>query len=164
MRLRKWMTAIMKIAGVPGDFHSFSGRRWYESPACYAASRCLTISCSASSIRVCQPLPVDRKCSTTFSESRSVICFFVGAFCGPRVALSSFFCRPCCKAENGTASSNIWSVHSGFSSSIISGSGFFRTFIFFNLPLICFTKADYSESIVRFFECERINPAFNFSK
>src|SRR5260363_4461 len=80
----------------------------------------LSQSANAASIRVCQPLPVSRKALTTEGGNTS--------YAGRARAKSS-------------------SVHSGFSSSIISGLGFF---IAFDLSRIGFTKTNHSNTALCF--------------
>src|SRR5260364_11986 len=106
----------------------------------------LSQSANAASIRVCQPLPVSRKALTTEGERRSDNAILVGRFCGPRTP--NFLSKEGGNTSYaGRARAKSSSVHSGFSSSIISGLGFF---IAFDLSRIGFTKTNHSNTALCF--------------
>src|SRR5260364_235619 len=106
----------------------------------------LSQSANAASIRVCQPLPVSRKELTTEGERRSDNAILVGRFCGPRTP--NFLSQEGGNTSYaGRARAKSSSVHSGFSSSIISGLGFF---IAFDLSRIGFTKTNHSNTALCF--------------
>nr|DAP78153.1 MAG TPA: hypothetical protein [Caudoviricetes sp.] len=107
----------------------------------YRRDCCLSHSRVASFRRVCQPFPIARNAVITSSSSRIVVGILVGFFCGPR-------CRrfiSSCNSEKDMAVRKSSFVHSGFSSSIISGLGFL--FILCYLPFVCFPETDDPDGI-----------------
>ena len=69
-------------------FHRRVDRAWARVQAVAAQLAFLAILRSASSIRDCQPGPLDLKCFTTSGLRRIETATLVGAFCCPRVPLN----------------------------------------------------------------------------
>jgi hypothetical protein len=122
----------------------------------------LSQSCNAASIRVCQPVPVARKLSTTVGDSRIVIRSFVGASCAPRTRRASLFCNVSGNAENGSAFLKSSVTHSGLSSSIKSGFSFLL--ILFHLTFIRSTKTDDADAIIGFRKHQRMQALMQIAK
>lgn len=124
----------------------------------------LSQSLSAALRRVCQPSPDARKALTTSASRRRLTCALGFLETGrPRFGrnISAAFRSPKSSGNTldaGLARRNIAAVHSGFSSSISSGSGLRCLTIAFNLPAIGLAKTDDMHGIPARSEDQRIKP------
>ncbi len=116
------------------------------------------------STRACQPRPDARSLETTSRERRMEMSSFVGVFCGPRCFLKdrSFSCSSAGRAAKGIAPLKSSLVHSGFSSSTVSGLG--RFFIFSYLSTAGAAQADYAQCFTTDGINQRVKAIFDVSK
>ena len=127
------------LFGEDDTFHHPNHKEWV-----------LSQSCNATSIRVCQPIPVALKLSTTLGESLIVMRDFVGLSCAPRVRPDSLYCKVFGNSAKDKALSASAFVHVGFSASINSSLGL--RFINFYLSLISLSKTDNTHAKRRFYK------------
>ena len=114
----------------------------------------LSQSCNAASIRVCQPVPVALKLSTTVGDSRIVMRSLVAASCVPRARRASLVCSVSGNAEKVLAARASAAVHSGLSASI--NSGLSLRFINCHLSFVSLSKTNYTNTQLGFYKYQRM--------
>src|SRR5487761_2027180 len=122
--------------------------QWFDAGLCD-----LSQSFKASSTRVCQPFPVERKASTTSGDRRILTGAFVISFRGlPRLSIFSAIALgkiSCNTSDARRALAKSVSVYSGFSSSMVDAviCCFANLAISFHLLNVGFPKTDNAYSI-----------------
>ena len=115
----------------------------------------LSQSCNAASIRVCQPVPVARKLSTTVGDSLMVMRSLVAASCAPLARRASLVCKVFGKPEKVLAVLTSSAVHSGLSTSI--NSALSLRFINTHLSFISLSQTDYTNTQLGFYKHQSVN-------
>ena len=128
-----------KAAGLRADW--FQGVNFGISP--YNAWF-LSQSCNATSIRVCQPVPVALKVSTTLGDNLIVMRALVGASCVPRARRASLVCSVLGNPEKASAALASSLFHSGLSASI--NSELSLRFINSHLSIISLSKTHHTNT------------------
>ena len=135
----------------------------YQEQIVYSYSAwLLSQSCNAASIRVCQPVPVARKLSTTVGDSLIVMRSLVAVSCAPLARLSSLVCRVFGKPDNGMACLKSSATHSGLSSSI--NSTLSLRFINTHLSFIRLSKTYHTDTTISFHKNQGIQTLIQIPK
>ena len=115
-------------------------------------------------MRPCQPAPVERKLFSTSLSRRNVTCCFKGAFCGPRSPTRRFGKMATSSGGKTSAAGRnlrISAIVNSRTSPALLVKGFFITR---NLSLVCFAKADNSNTVLGGCKTNHMQSHINVSK